>query len=405
MKKFGLIGRVLGHSFSPIIHSMLADYEYKLYEVEPYKLDDFLHETDCDGFNVTMPYKIDVMRSCEELSDRAKLIGCVNTMTRTPDGSWRGDNTDWDGFLALLGDDAKTMVGRPAIILGSGGGAHTVRSVFSSCGIPHTVISRKGYDNYDNLEKHADAEIIVNSTPLGMYPKNGKAAIDLRKFPKCRLVIDLVYNPSRTALLLQADELGIPARGGLLMLAGQGVRAAEIFSGNSLPADSLEKVYDHLVRTTQNVVIIGMPGSGKTTTAMALGRLTGRKAYDIDTFIVERAGMSIPEIFATGGETEFRRLETEVLADLSKLSGVIIATGGGVVTQPRNLPLIRQNSICVYLTRDKDLPTDGRPLSQRDGVEKLRKQRLPLYRAWGQMTATGPSAEAVAQIIKDELKI
>lgn len=407
MRKFGLIGRTLGHSFSPAIHAMISDYEYKLYPMEPDELDNFLRETDCDGFNVTIPYKLDVMRSCAELSPRAKSIGCVNTMTRLPDGSWHGDNTDWDGFLCLLGKDAKKLAGRPALVLGSGGASRTVRAVLTHCGIPFTMVSRKGDINYENVaEKCADAELIVNATPVGMYPKNGEKPLDLRNFKKCKLVLDAIYNPSRTALILQAEDLGIEARSGLVMLTAQGVRAAELFLKRSLPKYLVEEITQTLSKQTSNIVLIGMPGCGKTTTAFALKRLTGRPAFDIDHLIVERAGCTIPEIFANQGEEAFRRLETQVLADTCKMSGCIIATGGGVVTRPENRPLIRQNGICVFLNRSDDsLPTDGRPVSQTFGLAKLRERRMPLYRAWADYTVNGPSAKAVAAEIQDLLDL
>ncbi len=405
MLRFGLLGRKLGHSFSPAIHAMLGDYEYKLYEKEPEELDEFLATTDLDGFNVTIPYKIDVMRSCAELSDRAQAIGCVNTMTRRPDGKWRGDNTDWDGFSYLLGPDADGLRGKPALVLGSGGASRTVCAVLKARGIPYTVISRSGPDNYENLEKHYDAELIVNATPVGMYPDNGKSPLDLAPFKKLRLVLDLIYNPSRTALLLQADELQVTARGGLLMLVAQGVRAGERFLGRDFSLGTIGHIFTKLEHQTKNIVLIGMPGCGKTTTAAELGRITDRPIYDADDVIVQREGVTIPEIFARGGESEFRRIETAVMADLGKLSGVVIACGGGVVTQPPNLPLIRQNSYCIYLDRDGDLPTEGRPVSQRDGLAKLRAIRLPLYNSWGQIKLAAPSAREAAMMIADIFEV
>ena len=405
MGRFGLIGRALGHSFSPAIHALIGDYEYKLYPLEPEALDGFLRASDGDGFNVTIPYKIDAMKSCHELSERARAIGCVNTVTRLPGGEWRGDNTDWDGFLHLLGEDAERLRGRPALVLGSGGASRTVRAVLASCGIPFAVISRSGRDTYATLERHADAELIVNTTPVGMYPKNGASPVDLRLFPKCRLVLDVIYNPMRTALLLQAEALGLPARGGLAMLAAQAVRAGELFLGRGLPATLADRIAATIARRAGNVALIGMPGCGKTTTAQALGRLTGRPVRDLDQIVAEREGCPIAEIFARRGEAAFRRIETEILADVSKESGIIIATGGGVVTQPRNRPLLRQNGICVWLDRAGELPVDGRPLSQSVGVEELRRRRLPLYRAWADLTVRGSSAQDAAAKNKEALQL
>lgn len=403
MKRFGLIGRTLGHSFSPSIHAMIGDYEYRLYPLEPDRLDDFLRTTVCDGFNVTIPYKVDVMRSCARLSERAREIGCVNTMTRCADGAWYGDNTDWDGFFALLGEDAETFRGRPAVVLGSGGASRTVRAALMHLGIPFAVISRSGPDNYGNIGRHADAELLVNTTPVGMYPRNGESPVDLRAFPRLRLVLDLIYNPARTALMLQAEELGIPARGGLLMLAGQGVRAGELFLGRTIPPELTRKIAEKIARSTRNIALIGMPGCGKTTTARALERLTGRTVIDTDELIVKLEGMSVQRIFRERGEEAFRALETDVLAEASKRSGVIIATGGGVVTRARNLPLLHQNSVIVYLDRDADLSVEGRPLSQGRGLAALRQERLPLYRAWADFTFSGSSGEETALKIKEAL--
>jgi len=405
MRRFGLIGRALSHSFSPAIHAELGDYEYKLYPMEPGELESFLRTTDCDGFNVTIPYKVDAMRLCTRLSERARAIGCVNTLTRTADGGWRGDNTDWDGFLALLGDDAGALRGRPAVVLGSGGASRTVCAALADRGIPFTVISRSGPDNYENLSRHADAELLVNTTPVGMYPHNGASPVDLRVFPRLHLVLDLIYNPARTALLLQADELGIAARGGLLMLAAQGVRAGELFLGRSLPAGLAAQIAAKIERSTKNIALIGLPGCGKSTTARALAGLTGRRVYDIDAMIEARERLPIPRLFAERGEEAFREIETEALAEAGRESGAIIATGGGIVTRARNLPLLRQNSTIVYLERDGDLPVQGRPLSQGRGLAALKAERLPLYSAWADITASGASAADAAQKIKEALHL
>ncbi len=403
MKRFGLIGRALGHSFSPAIHAMIGGYEYKLYPVEPGRLDAFLRETNLDGFNVTIPYKTDVTRSCARLSERARAIGCVNTMTRLDDGSWYGDNTDWDGFLALLGSDAGSFRGRPAVVLGSGGASKTARAALASLGVPVSVISRNGPDNYGNLSRHSDAELVVNATPVGMYPGNGASPVDLRAFPRCRLVLDVIYNPARTALMLQAEELGIPARGGLPMLAAQGARAGELFLGRSLPASLAGEIAEKIAKSTRNIALIGMPGCGKSTTAAALGALTGRTVVDIDERIEAREGTTAARIIGERGEEAFRQIETETLAEESKRSGAVIAAGGGVVTRARNLPLLRQNSVVVYLDRDGELPVEGRPLSRERGLDALRRERLPLYRAWADYTFSGRSAAETARKIKEAL--
>jgi shikimate dehydrogenase len=329
-------------------------------------------------------------------------------MTRLPDGGWRGDNTDYDGFLHLLGADAEKFIGRKALVLGSGGAGKTVCAVLSDCKIPYIVVSRSGgvsYD-YDDLSKHSDAELIVNATPVGMYPDNGNSPVDLSLFPSCRLVLDLIYNPAKTALLLQAEDLGIPARNGLSMLTFQAVRAAELFTGKTYPPDLADRIAVKMRRKTLNIALIGMPGCGKTTTAQYLSELTGRPMVDTDLLIADMAGMSIPEIFEKHGQEHFRRLETEALRKVSKESGIIIATGGGAVTVPENQNLIRQNSICVFLDCDiKRLNVEGRPLSKAVGIETLYAQRMPLYRAWADLTFRAGDLRETAKAIKKELEI
>ena len=405
MPRFGLIGQRLEHSFSPAIHRLIGGYDYDLCEVEPDDLDSFLSGTDYDGFNVTVPYKVELLRRCASLSPRARAIGCVNTLTRTSDGKWHGDNTDWDGFLYLLGSDAQRFRGKPAVIFGSGGASKTAAAALTAVGIPCSVISRSGHDTYENLEKHADAQLAVNATPVGMYPKNGFSPVDLRLFPRCRLVLDVIYNPWRTALILQAQELGIDARSGLSMLTAQAVKAAELFLRRPLSGRLPDELAGKIARQTRNIVLIGMPGCGKSTAAQALGKLTGRPVSDIDSLIMDHTRQSISEIFAREGEEAFRRLETDVLAQETKKSGLIIAAGGGVVTREENRRLIRQNGLCVFLDRRGELPTAGRPLSLRCGVEQLRAQRLPLYRAWADLTLSASSPEEAAKKIMEALKL
>ncbi len=403
--RFGLIGRTLVHSFSPAIHNQIGDYEYKLYPLEPEQVGEFVQTTDLDGFNVTIPYKKDVIPLCLDISERAKAIGSVNTMLRLPDGSWYGDNTDYDGFIYQLGSDAKTLKGKKALILGSGGSSQTVQKVLADCEIPFTVITHKE-NTPETLARHPDTALIVNTSPFGMYPNNGDSPAELSLFPNCRLVLDLIYNPAKTALLLQAEKLGIPARNGLSMLVAQGVRAGELFLNQTLPKDLVETITDEIRRQTLNIVLIGMPGCGKTTVANLLSELTGRKVADTDDLIREKAGMEIPEIFAKYGEPYFRQLETEALREVSKESSLIIATGGGIVKTPENLDLIRQNSVSVFLDTDlSKLDTAGRPLSLSTGIEQLYAERLPLYKAWSDFTyKTADLAQTAAQI-KEDLKL
>ena len=381
MKRCGLLGERLGHSYSPAIHAMLGDYEYRLYECPRDKLGDFLKARDFDGLNVTIPYKKAVLPYCAELSPMAAAIGSVNTLLRRPDGSLYGDNTDAFGFESLLRHAGLGPAGRKCLVLGSGGASATVQAVLRQLGAGSvTVISRGGEDNYGNLSRHRDAELLVNTTPVGMYPGNGLAPVDLTAFPGCRGVVDLIYNPARTALLLQAGRLGIPCAGGLWMLAAQAGRAAELFTGSAVPEDVIPRVTAALRRETENVILIGMPGSGKTTVAMALAEKLRRPVLDSDAAVAETAGIPIPEIFEREGEAGFRRRETAALAELGKRGGIILATGGGSVTRPENYDLLHQNGTILWLQRDiAKLPTDGRPISQSRDLSELLRERTPAY--------------------------
>ena len=381
MKRCGLLGERLGHSYSPAIHAMLGDYEYRLYECPRDKLGDFLKARDFDGLNVTIPYKKAVLPYCAELSPMAAAIGSVNTLLRRPDGSLYGDNTDAFGFESLLRHAGLGPAGRKCLVLGSGGASATVQAVLRQLGAGSvTVISRGGEDNYGNLSRHRDAELLVNTTPVGMYPGNGLAPVDLTAFPGCRGVVDLIYNPARTALLLQAGRLGIPCAGGLWMLAAQAKRASELFTGSAIPDDIIPCITAALRRETENVILIGMPGSGKTTVAMALAEKLRRPVLDSDAAVAETAGIPIPEIFEREGEAGFRRRETAALAELGKRGGIILATGGGSVTRPENYDLLRQNGTILWLQRDiTKLPTDGRPISQSRDLSGLLRERTPAY--------------------------
>ncbi len=403
MRQCGLLGQTLGHSYSPAIHAQFGPYavEYDLFEKEPEELDAFLTGDTWHGLNVTIPYKKAVVPYCHTLSDIAKMLGSVNTIVHRPDGSLYGDNTDYYGFESLVRKSGKGVRGRKALVLGSGGASVTVRAVLESMHATVTVISRSGEDNYDNLHRHADAQIIVNTTPVGMYPNNGAAAVDLTLFPQCEVVYDLVYNPARTALMLQAEALGIPAFGGLHMLVAQAKRSSEIFTTSCITDVKVRRIERMLEKQMQNIVLIGMPGCGKSTVAAALGEALGREVCDSDALVEELAGMSIPQIFATQGEAAFRALETEALGQLGKRSGIIIATGGGCVTREENYPLLHQNSVIFYLQRSVDtLPTDGRPLSQRGDLRAMLDARDPLYQRFADhcIDNNGALDQTVAQI-------
>lgn len=396
MLKCGLLGEKLGHSYSPAIHGMLADYEYLLYEKAPEQVEDFIRNGDWQGLNVTIPYKKTVLPLCDLLSDTAREIGAVNTLVRLPDGRLFGDNTDAYGFRLLLETAGIDPAGKRCAVLGSGGASVMACAVLKNLGAASvTVISRRGENRYDNLEKNADAQIVVNTTPVGMYPNNGEAAVDLRSFPACQGVADVVYNPARTALLLQAEALGLPHAGGLLMLVAQAKRSGELFSGETIDDGEISRITRILSRKMQNLILIGMPGCGKTKLARELGERLGRPVYEADELVEEKAGMSIPEIFSRYGEGEFRRLETETLRELGKLSGAIISTGGGCVTREENYPLLHQNGLIIWRLRDLSLLSKrGRPISQSRDLTELYREREPLYRRFADLTV--PETDTVA---------
>ncbi len=404
MGEFGLIGQPLAHSFSPAIHQMLGNDAYRLFPLSPDALEDFLKTTSCDGLNVTIPYKQAVIPFCSRLTPSAAAIGSVNTLVRLEDGGWLGDNTDYDGFADLLGEDGAALSGEKALVLGSGGASKTVCAVLRDRGIRPVVISRRGADNYENLDHHADCALLVNATPVGMYPDNGSSPLDLRRLPHCQLVLDLIYNPAKTALLLQAQRLGIPARNGLPMLVCQAACASERFLKSPVEPSKRKAVLRAIAGKTRNIFLIGMPGCGKTTVARELGARTGRPVTDIDQRIVQATGMDIPAYFTKFGEPAFRTVETRILAEVCKESGQIVATGGGVVVRPENLDLLRQNGVVLFLDCDRDRlqNTEGRPVSQRDGVDALLRARMPLYTAWSDRTYYNADSKATACMIQED---
>lgn len=398
----GLLGRKLGHSYSPAIHAMLADYEYRLYEREPEELAEFMKAGDWQGLNVTIPYKKDVVPYCAALSPLAAELGSVNTLVRRPDGTIFGDNTDAWGFEAMVRRLGVDCAGKQALVLGSGGASVTVQAVLRHLGAAVTVISRSGPDNYENLDRHRDAAILVNTTPVGMYPKNGETPVDLARLPHLEAVLDVVYNPARTRLILDAQARGIPCESGLYMLVGQAARASELWTGREVPPEQLEQVWRAVGASMENLILIGMPGSGKSTVGQALAQALGRPFVDADTELTRRIG-PIPDFFAAHGEAAFRREETKILAELGARSGLVLATGGGCVTVAENYDLLHQNGSILWLRRDLDkLPTDGRPVSQRDGVAAIYQRRKPLYERFADRIVdnNGPVEETVEQILQ-----
>lgn len=400
--KCGLLGRKLGHSYSPQIHNLLGDYSYVLFEKEPEELENFLKTGDFSGLNVTIPYKKEVIPYLSELSPTAKKMGCVNTVLRRSDGTLYGHNTDYFGFTSLVRHAGLSVAGKKVLVLGSGGASNTAVAALKDLGASPVVISRSGENNYGNLHLHRDAAAIVNATPVGMYPNTGVSPIDLELFPHLEGVLDLIYNPARTQLLLDAEKLGIPRENGLWMLVAQAKEAAEVFTGGKISDEVIEKIYRELSHQMKNIVLIGMPGCGKSTIGALLAEKLGRTLADADEKIISLAWKSIPDIFAQDGEPTFRDWETKALTELGKQSGLVIATGGGCVTQKRNYPLLHQNGYLVWLERDCSvLPTDGRPLSQANDLGKMYAARKPLYEVFADIRVenTGTPEETVQKIL------
>ena len=380
--KCGLLGRKLGHSYSPQIHARLGDYSYDLFEKEPEELEDFLRNSDWSGINVTIPYKKDVIPYLDALSPIAEKLGAVNCIVRQ-DGKLMGHNTDYFGFRCMVRTSGLDVTGKKVLVLGTGGASKPVIAALEDFGAKVISVSRSGENNYSNLHLHADAAVIVNATPVGMYPNTGVSPVDLSLFPQLEGVLDIVYNPARTQLLLDTESRGLVAMNGLLMLVAQAKEAAEWFLTSQLDDSLIHEIHTTLRRQMENIVLVGMPGCGKSTVGKALAEKLGKAFVDADETIVELAGKPIPEIFADDGEEIFRAWETKALETIGKASGLVIATGGGCVTKDRNYPLLHQNGTIYWLKRDLDkLPTDGRPLSQANKLADMYAKRQPLYAAF-----------------------
>ena len=402
MKKYGLLGKKLGHSYSVPIHHALGNGEYKLCERQPQEIEQLLSDPDLGGLNVTIPYKQEVMQYLDSIDPAAREIGAVNTIVRR-DGSLIGYNTDHIGFCRMLEHSGIGVGGKKALVLGSGGASKTAVVCLRRLGASSvTVISREGENNYLNLSRHSDAQLIVNCTPVGMYPDTLVSPVDLTEFPLCEGVADMIYNPLRTALLMQAEKLGIKTAGGLLMLTSQAVAAHDLFFDTKVEAGTDLSLASALRRDSENIVLVGMPGSGKSTVGAALARLSGREAVEIDALIAQKAGKTIPEIFECDGEDAFRRLESDVLREESKEKAKIIITGGGAVTREENYPALHQNGKIYEITRDiNKLATCGRPLSKDiDTLRRMYEVRRPMYEAFRDVSVANDNApEQTAQEI------
>lgn len=388
---YGLIGEKLGHSYSKLIHEMLGRYSYELFSLDKNSFEAFVSERSFKGLNITIPYKKSVISLCDEISPLAEEIGSVNTLY-FDNGKLCGTNTDYSGFLYAASAAGISFTGKKVLILGNGGTSLTARKAVSDHGAREVLItSRRGETgciSYEDLVQHKDIQIIINTTPVGTYPDTGKSLISLRDFPECEGVIDVIYNPFATELLLQAKELGIPHTNGLPMLVAQATAAAEFFLGEKGFTEKNPCIISSLEKDIENIVLIGMPGCGKSTLGKMLAEQIGKTFIDMDAEIEKKAGLSIPEIFEKHGELHFRDLESEIAINLGKERNQIIATGGGVVLRSENMRALSQNGRILFIQRPLDkLATAGRPLSKdTDALKTMYENRLPLYNKYSHLT-------------------
>ena len=402
-RPYGVLGRSLGHSYTPVIYRELASLDYRTFEREPEEVASFLAGDSWEGINVTIPYKRDVMPYLDDVSPIARRLGNVNTITRLPDGRLRGDNTDYYGFRVLIQSMEIDLAGKTALVFGGDGGAgSTCCTVLSDLGMEVHPVARAGAVTYDDLGRWGHAAVAVNCTPVGMYPACPASVCSLDALSGLEGLIDIVYNPARTDLMMQAERRGIPCAGGLLMLVAQAARAVELYTGEVISHERMLEVTRHLASAEENIVLIGMPGSGKTQVARSISELTGRPHIDTDHVIAERHAMTCEDFINKHGEAAFREEETRVLQETASKSGTVISCGGGVVERTANYELLHQNSRIVMLDRPlAELSVDGRPLSKREGVEQLAARRMHAYRTWADIVVDvqGTAADTARDVL------
>lgn len=397
---YGLIGEKLSHSWSAAIHEKLGSFPYQLHELSASELKGFLKDQPWRGLNVTIPYKKDAYALADSVSEDAQAVGAANTLVKDVNGFIAADNTDVYGFEYLVKSLKVNLSQKKAMVFGAFGGAGQAICYALKKGGAYVVgVSRNPHENssyvdcaitYDQLKLHYDADLLVNATPVGMFPHAGVSPLskeELSAFTSLQCVIDLIYNPLRSQLLLDAESLGILSANGLKMLVAQAARASSLFLGQDVSGSQIENISHELHASKENIVLIGMPGVGKTSTGEALAKLLNYPWIDTDFLIKQRAHCEAATYLQTHGEAAFMHLEHEVIQEISSMSGSVISCGGGVVVTPSNYQLLRQNSKLVYLTRPlEDLAIVGRPLSERMGVQNLAAVRIPLYEAWADVT-------------------
>lgn len=404
--KCGLIGEKLSHSFSEMIHREIADYPYELIELSPCEVEDFVKSNEFDAYNVTVPYKKTVMPFLDHISPEAKLIGAVNTIVRGNDGKLYGYNTDHFGFSYMLDVSKIEVKNKKVLVFGKGGASATVCTVLRERGVRELAVIGSKDNNDAVLKKHYDAEIIINTTPVGMYPKTGVSPVDLSLFPSCEGVLDVIYNPSKTRLLLDAEKRGLPNINGLSMLVAQAVKAFEFFTGDPADYSICDKIIKLLEFNTKNVILIGMPGCGKSTVGKTVAEKLGRPFYDADKCFYEFFGKTPADVIREDGEEEFREMEHEIAEQLGKISGSVIATGGGIVTRSYNYDSLHQNGTIVFVERKlENLPTNGRPLSQSNSLKSLYDARIDAYRRFADVTVSSTeNPDKTAELIISNIK-
>ena len=409
--EYGLIGEKLGHSFSREIHQRLGGYDYRMQELTPAQLPAFLEKRDFRGVNVTIPYKQTVIPLLDEVDPKAAAIGAVNTIVNRR-GRLYGYNTDYDGMAALARHAGLTLKNKNVLILGTGGTSRTAMTVAADLGAAEIRrVSRTGRGDAITYEQAADlpVQVLINTTPCGMYPGCDGQPMDLSRFGWLEGVLDAVYNPLRTRLVLQARDNGARGQGGLYMLVAQAAAACRLFLDRPLPDGALDSVYRAIHGQKQNIVLTGMPGSGKSTVGRVLARQLDRELVDTDTEIIRVAKKPIPEIFAQRGERGFRDLESQVIQEVSRRTGLVIATGGGAILREENVRRLRQNGRIYFLDRPAEdiQPTDDRPLARdMEAVRQRYAERYPRYTSTADAAVpVRGSAEDVAAAIREEFLI